>query len=72
MTNKEELIKIANYKMPFGKFEGYFLIHIPEPYYVWYKGKGFPKGKLGEYMQIVLELKINGLENLLTPLIKDH
>jgi uncharacterized protein (DUF3820 family) len=61
---KKELIKLANTKMPFGKYEGRFLIDLPEYYLVWYKQKGFPKGKLGEQMALVYELQLNGLEDL--------
>ena len=61
---KEYLIELANTKMPFGKYEGLFLIDLPEFYVVWYKNKGFPKGKLGEQMALVYELKLNGLEDL--------
>jgi uncharacterized protein (DUF3820 family) len=46
------------------------LIQIPEEYYVWYKGKGFPDGKLGRQMEQMLEIKINGLEKLIYPLVK--
>ena len=63
-TQQEELIKLAHTKMPFGKYEGYFLIDLPEYYLVWFKTKGFPKGKLGEQLQLVYELKLNGLEEL--------
>ena len=56
--------------MPFGKYEGYFLIHLPEYYLVWYRQKGFPAGKLGEQLALVLEIKTNGLEQLIYPLIK--
>ncbi|MBW7867292.1 MAG: DUF3820 family protein [Brumimicrobium sp.] len=66
--NQQELIELANTKMPFGKFKGLFLIDIPEPYYVWYRQKGFPKGKLGNQMQIIYEIKVNGLEHLIRPL----
>jgi len=52
-------------KMPFGKYKGVYLIDIPEHYIVWYKNKGFPKGKLGEMMALVYELKLNGLEEIL-------
>ncbi len=51
--------------MPFGKYEGRFLIDLPEYYLVWYKQKGFPKGKLGEQMALVYELQLNGLEDLI-------
>jgi uncharacterized protein (DUF3820 family) len=56
-------------KMPFGKYEGHLLIHIPEHYLTWYRQKGFPKGKLGEQLQLILEIKTNGLEHLIYPLI---
>ena len=66
----DDLQKVANTKMPYGKYEGYYLVHLPEFYLVWYRQKGFPKGKLGAYMQFVLELKMNGLEHLLINLIQ--
>lgn len=55
--NKDHLMELANYKMPFGRFKGRYLLHIPEAYYVWYKGKGFPDGKLGSMMQEIYEKK---------------
>ena len=64
MSDQQELIKLANTKMPFGKYEGRFLIDLPEYYLVWYKQKGFPKGRLGEQMALVYELQLNGLEGL--------
>lgn len=67
---RRELIELANTKMYFGKFKGKLLVHIPDDYYVWYKGKGFPEGKLGRQMEQMLEIKLNGLENLIYPLIK--
>ena len=67
---RNELIELANTKMYYGKYKGKLLIQIPEEYYVWYKGKGFPDGKLGRQMEQMLEIKINGLENLIYPLIK--
>ena len=63
--NKEFLIATANMKMPFGKYKNVYLIDIPEYYMVWYKNKGFPKGKLGTMMGLVYELKLNGLEEIL-------
>ena len=51
--------------MPYGKYEGYYLIDIPEYYIVWYRNKGFPNGTLGEQLQLVYELKLNGLEDLI-------
>lgn len=68
--DKHHLRELANYKMPFGKYKGYFLVDIPEYYYIWFRKKGFPEGKLGRMMTEMLEIKINGLENLLLPLRK--
>jgi uncharacterized protein (DUF3820 family) len=59
------LIKLAHTKMPFGKYEGRYLIDLPEHYVVWYHGKGFPKGQLGDQLRLVYELKLNGLENII-------
>jgi len=65
MLPQEELVQLAHAKMPFGKYEGRFLVDLPEYYLVWYRNKGFPKGKLGNQLQIVYELKLNGLEGML-------
>jgi uncharacterized protein (DUF3820 family) len=67
---RKELIELAKAKMYYGKYEGKLLIQIPEEYYVWYKGKGFPDGKLGRQMEQMLEIKVNGLEKLIYPLVK--
>jgi len=63
-SNQEYLIKLAHTKMPFGKYKGRDLINLPEHYIVWYNNKGFPKGQLGEMLQLVYELQLNGLEDL--------
>lgn len=59
-----QLLELADYRMPFGKYKGLRLVDLPEPYVVWFAQKGFPRGKLGEFMQIVYEIKVNGLEYL--------
>lgn len=66
------LIKLAHTKMPFGKYEGYYLIDLPEHYVVWYSQKGFPKGTLGGQLQLVYELKLNGLETLVRNIKKQY
>ena len=60
----EELVKI---KMPFGKYKDRLVCDLPEYYLVWYHSKGFPKGKLGEQLATMYEIKLNGLEYLLKP-----
>ena len=67
---RDELIELANAKMPFGKYERKYLIDIPENYLVWYKNKGFPAGKLGKQLEQILEIKVNGLESLIYKLKK--
>jgi uncharacterized protein len=62
------LIELANAKMPFGKYKGYFILDLPEYYVVWYKNNGFPTGKIGEMLQLTYELKINGLEPMIRKL----
>jgi uncharacterized protein (DUF3820 family) len=62
------LLKLAKAKMPFGKYKGYLLVDLPEPYVVWFSRKGFPQGELGDMLRTVYEIKINGLEYLFKPL----
>ncbi|WP_445747999.1 DUF3820 family protein [Polaribacter sp.] len=64
IQNQQLLLELAKAKMPFGKYKNYFLIDLPEYYIVWFKNQGFPKGKLGNQLALVYELKLNGLEDL--------
>jgi uncharacterized protein len=68
--NPEMLIQIVTMRMPFGKYKGYILCNLPVSYLEWFQQKGFPDGKLGELLQTLLEIKMNGLEYLLDPLKK--
>ncbi len=62
------LLELAEMRMPFGKYAGRRLIDLPEPYVVWFSQQGFPPGRLGEMLQSVYEIKVNGLEYLFEPL----
>ncbi|WP_242157874.1 DUF3820 family protein [Aestuariivivens sediminis] len=62
--NKAFLIELAHTKMPFDKYKGRYLIDLPEYYVIWFHNTGFPKGKLGDMLKEVYELKLNGLDNL--------
>ena len=64
------LQEAVNQIMPFGKYAGRCLLDLPEPYLVWFHNKGFPPGKLGEQLALMYEVKLNGLEDMLRPLIK--
>lgn len=63
--NKEFLLKLANAKMPFGKYKDRYLIDLPESYVVWFKNKGFPNNQLGKMLANIYEIKLNGLEYLI-------
>jgi len=64
IQNQQLLLELAKAKMPFGKYKNQYLIDLPEYYIVWFKNQGFPKGKLGNQLALVYELKLNGLEDL--------
>ena len=61
----QDLLEAINQVMPYGKYQGRQLLDLPEPYLVWYHGKGFPKGKLGSQLALIYEVKLNGLEGML-------
>ncbi len=66
--NSHLLIQLVQMKMPFGKFKDKVLCDLPVSYLEWFQRKGFPKGKLGLLLEVLYEIKINGLEGLLEPL----
>ncbi len=72
LANQQALIEAINQTMPFGKYAGRKLLQLPEPYLVWFYGKGFPEGKLGQQLALMYEVKLNGLETMLQPLLKNE
>ncbi|MCV2883819.1 DUF3820 family protein [Aestuariibacter sp. AA17] len=69
--NHETLVEAINQTMPFGKYKGLPLLRLPEPYLVWFHQQGFPSGKLGEQLALIHEVKVNGLETMLYPLLNE-
>ena len=63
-SQQQLLIKLAHTKMPYGKYEGKYLIDLPEYYVVWLKNNRLPNGQLGEQLLLVYELKLNGMEDI--------
>ncbi|MDC2888448.1 DUF3820 family protein [Psychrosphaera algicola] len=63
-------MEAINTEMPFGKYAGRKLIHLPEPYLVWFHKQGFPNSNLGKQLALLYEIKLNGLEGMLKPLIR--
>jgi uncharacterized protein (DUF3820 family) len=70
LADQQALIAAVNQTMPFGKYAGRKLLQLPEPYLVWFHSKGFPEGKLGEQLALMYEIKLNGLEGMLKPLLQ--
>lgn len=68
MIDQKSLLKLANWKMPFGKYKGRALIDLPETYVVWFYKEGLPDGELGQLLGLLYEIKLNGLEHLIQPL----
>jgi hypothetical protein len=66
--NPELLRELLTTPMPYGKYQGKMLADIPEHYLVWMAGQGFPRGKLGQMLALMYEIRLNGLETLLQPL----
>jgi len=69
------LMEIGKTRMPFGKFgikayppAGVPIMDLPEEYLAWFKERGFPKGRLGELMAQVLEIKAVGMDQVFDPL----
>ena len=68
-TDPQVMVDAINQTMPFGKYAGRKLLQLPEPYLVWFAKQGFPNGKLGQQLALVHEIKVNGLEGMLQPLL---
>ena len=69
------LIELAKARMPFGRFgiqqqppSGVPLIDLPLEYLVWFKQRGFPKGRLGELMAEVCAIKEAGMDQVFDPI----
>ncbi len=70
-----DLAEIGRTRMPFGKFgpqhfppDGVPIYDLPAEYLSWFAGKGgFPKGRLGELLKIVYQMKIDGSDMAFDP-----
>jgi uncharacterized protein (DUF3820 family) len=63
------LLQLTTMRMPFGKYKDTLLYKLPVSYLEWFQRKGFPEGKLGILLQTMYEIKLNGLEYLIPPLL---
>ncbi len=69
------LIEIGKTRMPFGKFgpkdyppAGVPIMDLPPEYLSWFFERGFPKGRLGELMAHVCEIKSVGMDAVFDPM----
>ena len=67
--NQHELVTLANFKMPFGKYKDKLVLFIPESYIIWLLNNGTINDSLKSKLRLIKEIKDNGLEHLLKPLI---
>ncbi len=64
----DSLKKLVSMKMPFGKHAGKLLCELPANYLALFAREGFPKGEIGELLQLMHEIDHNNLRDLLKPL----
>ena len=62
--DKSLLIKLVNTPMPFGKYQGRFIIDLPEAYLLWFQRQGFPRGEIGKLLQLALEIEVSGSRDI--------
>lgn len=57
--------KLIHAKMPFGKYSGCYLKNLPESYILWLRRENALTGELKLLIDMMYEIKLNGMENLL-------
>jgi uncharacterized protein len=69
------LVEIGAHSMPYGKFgikhyppHGVPIMDLPVEYLCWFKNVGFPKGRLGELLAEVCEIKSVGMDTVFDPI----
>ncbi len=73
---QRDLEEIGGTFMPFGKFgpehyppKGVPVFDLPVEYLGWFAAKGgFPNGRLGQLLQMVYQMKVDGLDLIFEPL----
>lgn len=58
--------------MPFGRYEQRYITSLPVNYLEWFSRKGWPAGELGQFLATMYEIKINGIEDILHPIIREY
>lgn len=58
--------------MPFGQYKDRYITDLPMHYLEWFSRKGFPPGQLGQFLSTMYEIKTNGLDSILRPIIQQY
>jgi uncharacterized protein (DUF3820 family) len=69
MYDRTFLIKLVQARMPFGQYKDRYITQLPVHYLEWFSRQGWPSGKLGQYLATMFEIKTNGLDDVLKPII---
>jgi uncharacterized protein (DUF3820 family) len=64
----EQLQLLLTREMPYGKYKGRKIADLPGHYLGWFAREGFPKGELGQLLELMYEIDHNALRSLLDPL----
>jgi uncharacterized protein len=64
----EHLQLLLEREMPYGKYKGRKLADLPGHYLGWFAREGFPRGELGQLLELMYEIDHNALRSLLDPL----
>ena len=66
--DKSLLTKVAVTLMPFGRYKGRAIVDLPEAYLLWFQHQGFPRGELGQLLELALEISVTGSRDLVKKL----
>ena len=72
----EKLLRLANARMPSGRYAGELLLDLPEEYVLWFANRvlqgaaAAEDARTGVQLAAIHEIRFNGLEGLLRPLIE--
>jgi uncharacterized protein (DUF3820 family) len=57
-----DLAEIGRTVMPFGRFSGKPIHQLPAEYLAWFSHHGWPRGRLGELLRMVYQMKVDGAD----------
>ena len=69
-ANHELLLKLAHYKMPFGKHQGRYLSDLPDAYLLWLLNNKVGGASFLAIVTQIHDIQLNGLRDLLLELRK--